>query len=73
MRGESLVLTLAPHDNLLPLDLLCRLAERLRAETGSLAVYDPWTRGGREVDVALAADLIGETIRHAGKLCASRR
>lgn len=70
--GKVLVVTLRRRNGLLPLDLLCQFAARLRTETGSVAVYDPWTRGGQPVNVPLALDLIGETIRHAGKLCTSR-
>jgi hypothetical protein len=61
--GRSLIVTLAEHGSLSPVDLLCRLARRLSKLPGHLAVYDPWTIGGMPINMALAVDLIGGTFR----------
>lgn len=62
-RSQSLTLVLAEHEGLPPNNLLCRIAYRLSRYQQHLAVYDPWTIGGRPVDIELAADLIGDVFR----------
>ena len=71
-RSKGLVVTLAERDNLLPLNLLCRLAQRLSEIPGMRCVYDPWTIGGREVNVLLAVELVGNVFRRDPGLCPAR-
>jgi hypothetical protein len=71
--GVYLVLTLAEHDGLPACNLVCRLAERLSRIPGYLAVYDPWTIGGRAVNMELALDLIGDVFRHSSVVAAAAR
>lgn len=61
--GTYLTLTLAQSDELAATTLVCRLAGRLSKIPGHLVVYDPWTIGGRAVNMELALDLIGDVFR----------
>jgi len=75
-QGQVLTLVLAEHDDLLPTSLLAKVAERLSLNPRHKAVYDPWTVGGRAVDIGLAADMIGDVFRATTtprRLVASRR
>lgn len=62
-QGQVLTLVLAEHDGLPPNNLLARVAWQLSQRRQHKAVYDPWTVGGRPVDIALAADMIGDVFR----------
>lgn len=66
--SQSLVLTLAEHDGLPPINLVGRLAEHLSRTPAYLAVRSPWEVGGRPVDIRLAVDMIGDVFRgHAAQ------
>lgn len=63
-RSQTLTLVLAERNGLPPNNLLCGIAERLSRRPQHRVVYDPWTVGGKPVDIVLAADLIGDVFRH---------